>query len=187
MRISKNPEVRRREMIDAAMKVFSEKGYEFTSMADIAKEMNVVPGLCYRYFKSKQDLYNTALSIYAKECSAPIIQILSKEGLQLEECFKLISETFITTDGNERYHDFFHKEGNEMLHKQLETEMLKIMQPYVENFFENLNKQGITHINDIKYISAFILYGQMPIINDDTLSSKEKSEKIIKILRKLIS
>lgn len=187
MRISKDPEVRKREMIDTAMKVFSQKGYEATSMTDIAKEMNVVPGLCYRYFKSKQELYNTAVSIYAKECSAPIIQILTTENLQLEDCFKLISESFISSDGNEKYHDFFHKEGNEMLHKHLETEMLKILQPYVENFFENLNNQGVIHIDDIKYTSTFILYGEMPIINDDTLSSKEKSEKIIKLIRKLIS
>ena len=57
MRISKDPEVRRREIIDTAMKVFSQNGYEATSMTDIAKEINVVPGLCYRYFKSKQELY----------------------------------------------------------------------------------------------------------------------------------
>ena len=44
MRISKDPEVRKREMIDTAMKVFSQKGYEATSMTDLAKEMNVVPG-----------------------------------------------------------------------------------------------------------------------------------------------
>ena len=67
MRISKDPEVRRREIIDTAMKVFSQNGYEATSMTDIAKEINVVPGLCYRYFKSKQELYNTAVLIYAKE------------------------------------------------------------------------------------------------------------------------
>ena len=65
--------------------------------------------------------------------------------------------------------------------------MLKIMLPYVENFFENLNNKGVIHIDDIKYTSAFILYGQMPIINDDTLSSEEKSEKMIKFIRKLIS
>lgn len=187
MRISKDPEVRKREMIDTAMKVFSKKGYEATSMADIAREMNVVPGLCYRYFKSKQELYNTAVSIYAKECSAPFIEVLIKKGLKLEDYFELFAKTFVSTNGNEQYHDFFHKEENEMLHKQLEVEMLKIILPYVENFFENLNNQGLIHIDDIKSTSAFILYGQMSIINDDTLSSEEKSEKMIKIIKKLIS
>ena len=70
MRISKDPEVRKQEIIDTAMKLFAEKGYEFTSMTDIAKEMNVVSGLCYRYFKSKEDLYKTAISLYHRRIIA---------------------------------------------------------------------------------------------------------------------
>ena len=47
-RITKEPEVRRQEILDTAMKLFYEKGYEKTSITDIAREMGVAPGLCYR-------------------------------------------------------------------------------------------------------------------------------------------
>ena len=56
-RISKPPEVRRQEILDTAMELFAEKGYEDTSMADIARRMGVVQGLCYRYFDSKRVLF----------------------------------------------------------------------------------------------------------------------------------
>ena len=46
-RISKEPEVRRQEILDTAMSVFMEKGYEAATMRDIAAAMHVVPGLCY--------------------------------------------------------------------------------------------------------------------------------------------
>ncbi|MCW7999779.1 TetR family transcriptional regulator, partial [Clostridium sp. cpc1] len=36
VRISKDPEVRKQEILEAAMKLFYMKGYEATSMADIA-------------------------------------------------------------------------------------------------------------------------------------------------------
>src|SRR5699024_6864687 len=37
MRVSKAPEVRRQEILETAMKLFTEKGYEETSMRDIAQ------------------------------------------------------------------------------------------------------------------------------------------------------
>ena len=57
MRVSKAPEVRRQEILETAMKLFTEKGYEATSMRDIAQACGVVAGLCYRYFDSKQKLF----------------------------------------------------------------------------------------------------------------------------------
>ena len=45
MRISKEPEERKQEIVETAMKLFCEKGYEKTSISDIAKEMNVAQGL----------------------------------------------------------------------------------------------------------------------------------------------
>ena len=41
---------RKKEIIKAAMQLFSEKGYAQTSMRDIARTMGVSLGLCYRYF-----------------------------------------------------------------------------------------------------------------------------------------
>ena len=66
-RISKEPEVRRQEILDTAMSVYMEKGYEAATMRDIAAAMHVVPGLCYRYFESKQMLYDTAIEQYVKD------------------------------------------------------------------------------------------------------------------------
>ena len=48
---------RKKEIIKAAMQLFSEKGYAQTSMRDIARTMGVSLGLCYRYFDSKQNYY----------------------------------------------------------------------------------------------------------------------------------
>ncbi len=49
-------DIRRREIIDAAYKVFAEKGYHNAGMADIAAELEVGHGTIYRYFKNKLDL-----------------------------------------------------------------------------------------------------------------------------------
>ena len=54
MRVTKEPEVRKQEILDTALKLFGENGYEKTSITDIAKAIGVAQGLCYRYFPSKR-------------------------------------------------------------------------------------------------------------------------------------
>ena len=85
MRVSKDPEIRKQEIIDVAMQVFAENGYETTTMKDIAKAADVVPGLCYHYFKNKHELYETAVTQYARECSEPFVILFNRTDLSLDE------------------------------------------------------------------------------------------------------
>ena len=48
MRISKEPEERKQEILETAIKLFSVNGFEKTSISDIAKEIGIAQGLCYR-------------------------------------------------------------------------------------------------------------------------------------------
>ena len=47
MRISKEPEERKQEILETAIKLFSVNGFEKTSISDIAKEIGIAQGLCY--------------------------------------------------------------------------------------------------------------------------------------------
>ncbi|MDO5293515.1 MAG: TetR/AcrR family transcriptional regulator [bacterium] len=187
MRISKDPEVRKQEMIDTAMHLFARNGYEGTSMSDIAKEMKVVPGLCYRYFKSKEELYHTALHNYAVESCKPMIAIMKQEFDTAEEYMKCLSERFLQIDGKEKYHEFFHREGSEIFHSQLEYEMLVILSPYMIRLIERLNEKEQFHLKDCKATALFLLHGQMPIINDNTLTAKEKIAILTELISKLFN
>ncbi|HEY8889723.1 MAG TPA: TetR/AcrR family transcriptional regulator [Clostridium sp.] len=44
------------DILDAATKIFAEKGYEGGRTSDIAKEANIAEGTIFRYFKTKKDL-----------------------------------------------------------------------------------------------------------------------------------
>lgn len=54
-----NKEEREKIIIDAALKVFSNKGYANTRMADIASEVGMSYGLVYHYFENKEKLFKT--------------------------------------------------------------------------------------------------------------------------------
>ena len=137
-RISKQPEERRQEMLDTAMRVFTQKGYEQTTMRDIAKEMNVVPGLCYRYFESKQMLYQTAVKQYADDYCAPIINILDKAEADVSALHKTLAEHFSRIGDNEKYHGFFHKPENKDFAIMLNHTICDILTPHFSNVLKRL-------------------------------------------------
>ena len=56
MRISKNPEARRQEIIEIATGLFTARGISKTSISDVAEAVGVAKGLVYYYFASKEDL-----------------------------------------------------------------------------------------------------------------------------------
>lgn len=59
MWVSKDGDVRKRELLDAALLLFEQNGYENTSINDIIKKVGVTKGAFYYYFTSKEDILNT--------------------------------------------------------------------------------------------------------------------------------
>jgi AcrR family transcriptional regulator len=53
-RTPKVVEDRREQIIDAAIRVFSQKGFSRATNKDIAREAGITPGLIYHYFESKE-------------------------------------------------------------------------------------------------------------------------------------
>lgn len=60
-RTPKVVEDRREQIIDAAMRVFAEKGFARATNKDIAQEAGITPGLIYHYFESKEALLKAML------------------------------------------------------------------------------------------------------------------------------
>ena len=56
---------RRSELIDASLRLFAERGFRATTIADIAAATGTAHGLVYHYFRSKDDLLEAILERYA--------------------------------------------------------------------------------------------------------------------------
>jgi AcrR family transcriptional regulator len=55
-RAAERVELRREEILDASERIFAEKGYHATGIADIAAALGIGHGTFYRYFKNKHDI-----------------------------------------------------------------------------------------------------------------------------------
>ena len=61
MRTVKDPDTRKQEILSGALLVFARKGYDKTTISDIARELGISQGLCYRYYASKEEIYDAAV------------------------------------------------------------------------------------------------------------------------------
>ena len=74
-----NHDKRESVILNAAMRVFSEKGFAKTSIKDIAKAADMSPALLYAYFESKNALYDAVMS-YTYESANPTLQEMHRLG-----------------------------------------------------------------------------------------------------------
>ncbi|MBP5446167.1 MAG: TetR/AcrR family transcriptional regulator [Acholeplasmatales bacterium] len=69
---------KKNKIIDAGLKIFSEKGYYNTTTAEIAKVAGVSTGIVYQYFKDKKDILIYAVKKYYDRLFNPIASELEK-------------------------------------------------------------------------------------------------------------
>lgn len=90
MWIAKEGDERKKEFIETAIRIFSNKGYEKSSINDILKEMNITKGAFYYYFKSKEDLLNEVVSQLVKAIEIIIKDVAERDDLSAINKLELI-------------------------------------------------------------------------------------------------
>jgi AcrR family transcriptional regulator len=76
---------RRNEILEVALKVFSEKGYHAAKIEDIAAELDIGHGTFYRYFRNKLDIFNHVVEGIIKMAAALVFDINPDEADTLAE------------------------------------------------------------------------------------------------------
>lgn len=120
----------RNTLLDAAMRVFADKGYHAASMSKVAKEAGVAKGTLYIYFDSKDELTIAIVERHLAEISKQIIKEGQCETLDafLEELrqtmdvtaeqasfyrvfFEVVGPSFVSAEFRESVAGFFDKVG----------------------------------------------------------------------------
>lgn len=102
---------RRQELIDAAAKIFQDKGYEAASIQDVADALGILKGSVYYYIDSKEDLLFAAILEVHESALANIdkLRMLDEDPLTLIRLFieshvKHVSANFVKA--TVFFHDF---------------------------------------------------------------------------------
>ncbi|CAJ36194.1 TetR/AcrR family transcriptional regulator [Methanocella arvoryzae] len=119
MRVSKNPDVRRSELIEAAEILFREKGFKQTSVSDIVKKVGVAQGTFYYYFDSKDDALNAVIDHYIDNYKAGLERLLADEGLTpLRKVEIIVNDALGMHTCDRQFVEFLHSEENLVTHQK---------------------------------------------------------------------
>jgi AcrR family transcriptional regulator len=131
-RTPKMTEDRREQIIDAALRVFAQKGFARATNSEIAREAgNMTPGLIYYYFKSKEDLLKVVLQERSPlRVSTQIYPEML--GLPPDALLPLVVERLLTVMEDEQFISMIRVILPEMLHGATE------LSPIVLSCFQRL-------------------------------------------------
>src|SRR5271165_4696690 len=73
--LTRAQEARRQRVVDAAMELGLEGGYEAVQMRDVAARAHVAMGTVYRYFSSKDHLLAAALVYWVEQLDQRLAQV----------------------------------------------------------------------------------------------------------------
>lgn len=167
------PEDRKARILEASSKIFPQKGYEATTMQDIANEANVSPSMIYQFYRSKEDLF---LSFTENTAYSQIMEVMTEtfdkqKGFAYEDIRQALFNVAI---------DFvsWHVERIELIRLLVSTSRdfpsigrhyrNKLMQPTEQRmtqFFEHLNAQGHLAIANPEWASRifFCIFADMAL------------------------
>ncbi|MCI0531530.1 MAG: TetR/AcrR family transcriptional regulator [candidate division Zixibacteria bacterium] len=114
---------RKEDILDAAEKVFFEKGLGLATMDEIAEKAELSKGTLYLYYKSKEDLY-MAIICRGHEILLKMFEEAAATGEPTTKLFQNIGEAYYTF--YKRHHDYFRMfsfSENTQLHSQVSEEM----------------------------------------------------------------
>ncbi len=134
MRITKDRETRRAELISTAIALFLEKGYEAAMVSDIVKRVGVAQGTFYYYFKTKEDVLDAALERLLQEGVDRVARLASDDcqtaSVRLEGLFRILFSPRGSIEVDPRYRGLLQDTA---VHARMEAVRLRMLLGVLSN------------------------------------------------------
>jgi len=135
-------ERRRQQIIVAAKRVFSEKGYSKSTMEDIAREAELSPGTLYLYFKNKDELYASLSLRILQYLNIRLEDVKKEKDIELRQKIAAIKEALFDV------YQFDPMILINMFHLQSSETLKNLSSPLLENITE-LSRNSLAVLAEI--------------------------------------
>ena len=122
-RKGREKEHRKEEIVDAAQKLFLEKGLQTTTMDEIAEAAELSKGTIYLYYKSKEDLYLAVIMRWMQTLHE-MFDAKIKTEQNVVRALMILQDTYLDFfDQHRSYFRMLHFLQTPQFHKQVSDEM----------------------------------------------------------------
>lgn len=149
MRITKKPEVRKKELIEAAKFLFEKNGYEQTKIIDITRHIAVAKGTFYHYFESKNDILTEIVNVTLNDILEVANQLKENHSLSgLEKIRLLLHSNRVIDDVTKHAVSHLEKPDNRALQEKTAVETIKKLTPFIVSYLKQAYHEGdVLHID----------------------------------------
>jgi AcrR family transcriptional regulator len=145
-RIVKDPDVRRREIIDAAERLFNDNGYEETPVEEIIKQAGIAKGTFYYYFKSKEEILDAIVKRMAERIIRRAGAVAGDESLSSVEKMRIM----LFEQNMEARREFESMKGihlikNVDMHQKIIVELVLQYAPILSSVVRQGISEGVFH------------------------------------------
>ncbi len=146
MRIVKEAQERRNEILDVAEHLFMKKGFDGTSTNDILQAVGIARGTLYYHFKSKEDIMDALIDRMSENLLKKARISADNRAISVHE--RLISVIMAIklneTDDNE-FMEHIHKPQNALMHQKIQKTMISGITPILTDVVQDGIQQGLFH------------------------------------------
>lgn len=182
MRIVKEAEVRKEEILDAAEKLFAAKGFDNTSTGDILDAVGIARGTLYYHFKSKEDILDGVIQRITGRLMQNAGEIIRQKELPvLERLTKAIMSLNVESKIGHEIMEQVHRPQNALMHQKMQTTLLAGINPILTELVEEGIQQGICHTQyPESMVEMIILYANIAFddLNLAGLTHEQRERKI---------
>ncbi|WP_284638108.1 TetR/AcrR family transcriptional regulator [Paenibacillus silviterrae] len=193
-RIIKQPEERRREIMNTSRELFISQGYEKTSINDIIHKMGVAKGTFYHYFKSKEEIADAVIrDALEKVIEAFHLIRLASDLNAIDKLNKIIR--FFLQEATIHYHTglmkYLHREDNIRLHKKMKVALINEFVPIISEVVMQGIDEKVFNTDYPQETTEFLLIGMNFMLDPSYFSWSEqqyftKLDAVIEIFEKIL-
>lgn len=181
MRVVKEAEERKNEILDIAERLFGTKGFDNTSTNDILKEIGIARGTLYYHFKSKEEILDAMIDRMTKQLVEKSKEIVSQKNMSVLQRLTMMMLALNVSSGNLGHEilEQVHKPQNALMHQKMQDRVLSGLNPLITCLIEECIMQGICQTDYPAEVAEMTLLYYNTVFDDLMEHSEEAKQRKI--------